>query len=422
MVNTVNGPGPEAGADGAPARALDVDKPPSNKFLALLVRLSFPMCCVGIVALLMAIALQSFPVLQTPFYGRGPMKDDCIKLSSEAPSPETSLLVSGTSGASSATSQDEWQFRQRLCVTVEKLVRPDEQKKLEDRADEAAAKLSKAEADQALAAANAAAQASAALYQQYVLFVNNTSIELSAPARLAAAPQTLDFGMMTPNEDAASKSAIFWRDILARPSSGGLVAIQIGLAPKGALFPAITKTINFRVYHPLVRWIALLGMGLIVISLCGLSYNTSLLRDGDTNDTAYSLARVQIAFWAVLSAAGFVYVWMVTGQYTHVFSSGLLVLIGLSGLAAGGSALVDTAKSAEAPKSRNLLHDISGAFQDGQPQLHRLQVIAWTLILGVIFCWNVVGELRLVDFDPNLLLLMGVANGVYLTLKTQEKQ
>jgi len=46
----------------------------------------------------------------------------------------------------------------------------------------------------------------------------------------------------------------------------------------------------------------------------------------------------------------------------------------------------------------------------------------WTLVFGGIYVWNVLDQLVLTDFDSNMLVLLGIANGVYAGFKTQEKQ
>ena len=60
--------------------------------------------------------------------------------------------------------------------------------------------------------------------------------------------------------------------------------------------------------------------------------------------------------------------------------------------------------------------------QDGEgAKLQRIQVMAWTSILALIFVWNVVSYFNFVDFDKYLLLLMGIANSSYLGFKPFEK-
>ena len=47
--------------------------------------------------------------------------------------------------------------------------------------------------------------------------------------------------------------------------------------------------------------------------------------------------------------------------------------------------------------------------------------VVWTIVLGTIFIWNILNALVLTNFDSNLLVLVGIANGVYAGFKTQEK-
>jgi len=131
----------------------------------------------------------------------------------------------------------------------------------------------------------------------------------------------------------------------------------------------------------------------------------------------YSLARTQMAFWMVLTIAGFIFVWLSLGIYLGLITSGILVLLGInatSGLAAIN--LNDDSDKTSISKSffQDILNDGDG------PALHRIQAVAWTSILGLIFVWNVFWNFAFTEFDTNLLLLVGVAQGMYLGFKWKE--
>jgi hypothetical protein len=49
---------------------------------------------------------------------------------------------------------------------------------------------------------------------------------------------------------------------------------------------------------------------------------------------------------------------------------------------------------------------------------HRFQMVAWTLILGIVFVFGVFQHLTMPKFDPNLLILMGISNSTYLGFKS----
>jgi hypothetical protein len=69
-------------------------------------------------------------------------------------------------------------------------------------------------------------------------------------------------------------------------------------------------------------------------------------------------------------------------------------------------------------KSQGLLLDLlSDANGVG---FHRFQVLAWTIVLGIIFVAQVYQNLAMPTFDATLLALMGISAGTYLGLKIPE--
>lgn len=341
-------------------------------------------------------------------------------------------FISSVNTVKGSGDEVEWGLRKQLCVTILNVLSV---------SDEAKYKADLTSPNDSIAkAAKTALQG-----KVYQLYLNGLPTGLVAEARPTSAAQVLGF-VAKPDTDAATPTSTLWRTILAQPTKSGRIAVELGLAPmeanpKGAAsqttltsIPTVTTVLAkandartslwFRVYEPWVMVTAFASMILITWGLCGLSYNTTLLRDGNTNLSAYSLSKCQMAFWLVLSTAGFLYIWTVTGQYAHVFPTALFTLVGISGAAAGAAQFMNASQAAgdpaAVPQSNNFLYDIAGAWKEGQPQIHRMQIIAWTVILGAIFCWNVIDSLKLTDFDTNLLILTGISNGVYITLKPQE--
>jgi Ca2+/Na+ antiporter len=64
----------------------------------------------------------------------------------------------------------------------------------------------------------------------------------------------------------------------------------------------------------------------------------------------------------------------------------------------------------------DLLNDANGI------SFHRLQMVIWTLVLGIVFVQQVLSNLSLPDFDATLLALMGISSGTYLGFKLPEQQ
>ena len=53
----------------------------------------------------------------------------------------------------------------------------------------------------------------------------------------------------------------------------------------------------------------------------------------------------------------------------------------------------------------------------GTYDLHRFQMLAWTVVLGAVFVFKVFNERIMPQFDTNVLLLMGISSGAYLGFK-----
>jgi hypothetical protein len=142
----------------------------------------------------------------------------------------------------------------------------------------------------------------------------------------------------------------------------------------------------------------------------------------------FSLGRTQMALWLGLTTASFIFLWLTLGFYVNVITASILVLLGINGATGLAAVVIDQPPSGASPQtqtpsnartqSKSFLADLTN---DGNgPQLHRIQVMIWTCILAVIFVWNVVWNFVFVNFDTNLLLLMGIANGMYLGFKPRE--
>jgi len=71
------------------------------------------------------------------------------------------------------------------------------------------------------------------------------------------------------------------------------------------------------------------------------------------------------------------------------------------------------------PSSNGFLIDLLNDF-DGM-SFHRLQIVLWTLVLGVIFISEVWKNLTMPAFDSNLLALQGISSATYLGFKLPER-
>jgi len=280
-----------------------------------------------------------------------------------------------------------------------------------------------------------------------------------------------------------------WGDLLGEPTSFTKpVKVSVGLENGYPLQGA--QILEFIVIHEWGFWSCFLLVAAVLLSIFYLGHRTTLLRASgprraDNKLHPYSVGRVQMAFWFVLVVTSFLLIWLITGEYSTI-SSSALVLIGIGAGTALGATLVDNSKSSsvtdqimdyEAEKSvlTNRINEIKsyfavdsnspqpagasdlqaeldskqarlyvvnsmlaelqtgtdippsqGFFKDilsdnGDVSFHRLQIIIWTIVLGIIFVNSVYDRLAMPEFSGTLLALMGISSGTYLGFKGTEK-
>lgn len=232
--------------------------------------------------------------------------------------------------------------------------------------------------------------------------------------------------------------------------------------------------------HPVAFALAVIGLLLL---FCLLDLAFPVLRDQPVRGAAktdsrqpYSLGRCQIALWTAIVVVSAVYVYLLKGaapgQPLELINGTAAILIGISGATGLTSSFVDSTKdqklsAAQAKKAANeaeiadltktktttvdstidqklsaarakkaqteseiaaltrtktsndFLHDI---LVDGNGNsLHRVQMVIFTLVLGVIFCLQVVNQTAMPTFSQATLGLIGISSGTYVGFKIPGK-
>jgi hypothetical protein len=192
---------------------------------------------------------------------------------------------------------------------------------------------------------------------------------------------------------------------------------------------------------------------LILIAFWLLAVKSDVLRDTgpqpaeSTARKPYSLARTQAAWWFFLVLASYLFIGMITGDFSTTITGTVLGLLGISAGTVMGSAFIDAGKASAPAKPTAAAVPDGGAGGGGgaaPPELptpdvpkneywwvdilsdangvsfHRFQVAGWTLVLGIIFVIQVYKVLAMPTFDGSLLALLGISAGTYLGLKIPE--
>lgn len=261
--------------------------------------------------------------------------------------------------------------------------------------------------------------------QQITLFLGGMPVPGITPERCD--PDTGHVGfLLTRSRDASDT----WSALLGHPDRFKRpVRLTVGAGPDRS-YPTLIqpggkefRLVVLKKIHFLTFLVALVATLTPVVLL---SQRTALLRRPSLlppHQRPFSLARVQLAFWSILAAEAYLFVWLISDNLDSITES-VLVLMGMGSATALGGSLID---SEDEPKdssykrhSRGFLADI---LSDASGiNIQRFQLFTWTLILGLIFCVSVYRTLEMPEFSSTLLALMGISSGTYLAFKFPEKK
>jgi len=219
-----------------------------------------------------------------------------------------------------------------------------------------------------------------------------------------------------------AKDDSVWHELLGSPRTFTKgVSVSLGSTTS---FSALSTVTDFELEvipaGPFHVYIVLLVFTLIAfIYLCS---HTPVIRGGTPDQSLdirpYSLSLFQMAFWFFLVIASYVFIWLICDELNTITDS-VLGLIGIGAATAVGAKIVnDRSVGSDAP---SVTHGfVSDVISDSHGvSIHRLQMFAWTIVLGIIFVASVYNDLAMPEFSSTLLGLMGISSGTYLGVKTQ---
>jgi hypothetical protein len=260
-----------------------------------------------------------------------------------------------------------------------------------------------------------------------VLFINDLPIVGVKPVSCNEVTSRVHYILdRDPNND---KSDTVWHMLLGSPKSYTR-RTKVSVGPNDTTVYPTTTTFDLFI---IPRMMLFLFIALFITTLAiflRLCHKTKIIRSPVVAPAGamppYSLSRFQMAFWFFLVIAGYVFMWLITGELDTI-SESILALIGIGAGTALGAALIDappTNTGMPAPPPAPSAGFINDMLSDGNGgvSFHRFQMFAWTLILGVIFVTEVYQELAMPEFSATLLGLMGISSGTYLGFKFPEKK
>jgi hypothetical protein len=226
----------------------------------------------------------------------------------------------------------------------------------------------------------------------------------------------------------ASTPIQLWNYFISTRKSGEFftrkVSVSVGIEDQTEI-PTLVKDENaFTLILVRKTWFAtsIIIIIMLMILFLVLAVKSDILRDigpnPETGQKAYSLALVQMGIWFCVIMVS----WLLLYTVKHTFNTITDTLVALMGISAGtgvGGVVIDTNREIAIKQSRGFLKDIIS--DEYGISFHRFQILAWTIVMVVVFIRQVVSYLTMPEFDSSLLILMGISSGTYLGIKVTMK-
>jgi hypothetical protein len=260
-----------------------------------------------------------------------------------------------------------------------------------------------------------------------ILYLNGRQLDKTNPVSVSVSydPAQPDLNELIFKLQRTTETDATWDDLIVRDKNWRgffLKGVSRRVRPSIGLengIAAETHAVFELVLLPL-GWVYVC-FGFMCFSLAGLvilSRRSSLLRDNAGGP--YSLARTQMAIWSWLLVNAYFFLFVMTWDPAVDIPTSMLGLLGISATTYVAAALVDRNDGTSTPPtSKGFWKDISGS---SGVQLHRIQIIAWTVVLAFVFIVRIFTKLSIPDFNPTLLGLLGLSAGTYVGFKFPENQ
>lgn len=283
-----------------------------------------------------------------------------------------------------------------------------------------------------------------------------------------------DLARLEDDQEASKQNRLEWNALMTDLRGDKMLHIRVASGGNPPYWGP-EETVAFEVL-PRYSWAVLFLLLLLLLAFIVLAKKSDILRDRPTVNgvkQSYSLARCQMAWWFFLVAASYCYLWIVLNNRNSL-TQGVLILTGVSAGTGLAASVIDASKRQQrdqleqekdqltatanalpvaiqaapdpataaqlmaqqqqrnsarlAEVTSNLaalpspIGNSEGFFLDilrdeTGISFHRFQMMAWTIILGIVFVSSVWRDFTMPDFSATLLGLMGISSGTYVGFK-----
>lgn len=254
-----------------------------------------------------------------------------------------------------------------------------------------------------------------------ILFLNGRPLPKTYPVSVDPDKNQLIFKLQRTTDSEAS-----WDDLIIREknwknwlTNGVSRCVRPSVAMEGSLASETHGVFKLELLSTVWVYVCITFWLGTLIALIVLAQKSSLLRDNPGGP--FSLARTQMAVWSWVLLSAYFFLFVMTWDPGVDIPVSMLGLLGISATTYVAATLVDRSGAATPTRaaSKGFWKDICGS--EGV-SLHRIQIIAWTVVLVFVFIVQVFTKLAIPVFDPTLLGLLGVSAGTYVGFKFPENQ
>lgn len=230
-----------------------------------------------------------------------------------------------------------------------------------------------------------------------------------------------------PLNDQATK---LWSELLKVSGPGNFferkVCVNVGLEnPDNNQLSLVTDEQFFTIILVRVKWfwLSIFILVILLVLFLTLAVKSDIIRDTECNPPGgarrpFSLARTQMAVWTFAIISAWLIIYVIQYRLNSITDS-MAVLMGISSATGLGSVAVSAGKEKRMVATQGLLKDLLS--DESGISIHRFQIFAWTIIMLVVFCRQVIYFFEMPEFNTSLLVLMGISSGTYIGYKYTEK-
>jgi hypothetical protein len=273
--------------------------------------------------------------------------------------------------------------------------------------------------------------------RKLVLYLNGRPLKGLYPEQINLSENKLLFHLQRTQDSKQVWADLFHEPVLRRP-----VTVSAGLADQMPFDTAFDddNRLGLIIIPKFFGVLSLAAILIAVVLFVYLAKTTDIIRcsgpqPGAGQRKPYSLERAQTAFWFLLVSLAFLCLWLVTGD-TNTLTPSVLGLIGISSattLVANAMKRpktdqgVDGDAASNSPLELPLMKTASAGFwsdimsDDNGYSFHCFQIVAWTMLLGIIFVYSVYHYVAMPDFSAGVLALMGISAGTYLGFESVQQ-